>query len=64
MKSKLKTFLVILVACTMMVACSGKTIVVKQKSTPAKSTPPGQAKKVSGSNSAKSFAPGQQKKKK
>ncbi|MBC8109893.1 MAG: quinol oxidase subunit 4 [Verrucomicrobia bacterium] len=39
-------------------ACTHKTIVVTQKP-----LPPGQAKKVYGTKSAKPFAPGQQKKK-
>lgn len=46
-------------------ACSKKTVVLQPKSgttTKSGSLPPGQAKKVSGSKSAKEYAPGQQKK--
>ena len=45
-------------------SCSKHTaIVVVPKNNSSKSVPPGQAKKASGSQSAKQFAPGQQKKK-
>jgi len=48
-------------------ACSSKTIIVKSKTPPPgqekKSTAPGQVKKETGSQSAKPYAPGQQKKK-
>lgn len=39
------------------------TVVQQSKPDKAKPMPPGQAKKAAGSQSAKSFAPGQQKKK-
>ena len=42
-------------------SCTHKVVIVKR--TPAKSLPPGQAKKIAGTQSAKPFAPGQQKKK-
>ena len=53
------SYLFILVAFSLMLgsACTHKTVVVK----PGK-VPPGQAKKMTGSKSAKPFAPGQQKK--
>jgi len=41
-------------------ACSSKTVVVN--SNPSGKVPPGQAKKMTGSQSAKPYAPGQQKK--
>jgi len=41
-------------------ACSSKTVVVNSK--PSGHIPPGQAKKMTGSQSAKPYAPGQQKK--
>jgi hypothetical protein len=56
MKKILSFVLVILI----LSACSTKIAV---KGSPAKPLPPGQAKKVAGTQSAKPFAPGQQKKK-
>jgi hypothetical protein len=41
---------------------SRKVVIIKQP-TKVKTLPPGQAKKVTGSQSAKAYAPGQQKKK-
>jgi hypothetical protein len=41
-------------------ACTRKVVVVKRA--PAAKMPPGQAKKVTGSQSARPYAPGQQKK--
>ncbi len=46
----------LLVGCVAFVACSTSTVVTN------KTLPPGQAKKITGSQSAKPFAPGQQKK--
>jgi hypothetical protein len=45
-------------------SCSSnrKVVIVKQP-TKVKTLPPGQAKKITGSQSAKAYAPGQQKKK-
>jgi len=42
-------------------SCMHRVVVVKN--TPPNNLPPGQAKKVTGSQSAKPYAPGQQKKK-
>lgn len=50
-------FLPVLLALLTMTACTHKTVVVKEKN-----VPPGQIKKVTGSKSAKPYAPGQQKK--
>ena len=43
-------------------SCYRKVVVVKTPPAPAKKLPPGQAKKITGSRSAKAYAPGQQKK--
>lgn len=49
-------FAVLMISIILFSACSHSTH-------PSKSIPPGQAKKISGSKSAKPYAPGQQKKK-
>lgn len=60
---KLNYLIVILAAAFMMgSACTRKVVVVKRTPVPAAKMPPGQAKKVTGSQSAKAYAPGQQKK--
>lgn len=46
----------------LMSACSGHTVHAKTTKAPAKTLPPGQMKKLTGSQSAKQYAPGQQKK--
>jgi len=48
---------------TSCVVVEKRTTVVQSKSVKSKPMPPGQAKKMHGSQSAKPFAPGQQKKK-
>lgn len=47
----------VMIAMLVLTACSRRTIVVKEKN-----VPPGQIKKVTGSKSARPYAPGQQKK--
>lgn len=59
MKRILSIIIVVFVAILLSTSCGGPVIV---KSTP-KKVPPGQMKKATGSQSAKSYAPGQQKKK-
>jgi hypothetical protein len=56
------SYLILMLFCTLLVgsACTRKVVVVKR--TPAAKLPPGQAKKVTGSQSARAYAPGQQKK--
>lgn len=54
---KLLVFLTVI--CLSLVACTRKVYVYHSKP-----LPPGQAKKITGSKSAKPYAPGQQKKKK
>jgi hypothetical protein len=44
-------------------SCHRKVVIVKTTPGSVKRMPPGQAKKVNGSQSAKAYAPGQQKKK-
>lgn len=55
-------YLILMLILTLLIgsACSRKVVVVKR--TPVAKMPPGQAKKVTGSQSAKPYAPGQQKK--
>jgi hypothetical protein len=58
---KTKNLLMLLfMAAVLSTACSRKVVIVK--STPARHIPPGQAKKMGGSTSAKPYAPGQKKK--
>ena len=54
----MKTLLLFLVVSIFAISCTRRVYVVKRP------LPPGQAKKVAGQQSAKAFAPGQQKKKK
>ena len=54
-----KTFILITVISLSLAACTRKVYVYHHKP-----LPPGQAKKITGSKSAKPYAPGQQKKKK
>jgi hypothetical protein len=56
---KFTTYLLALVV--LFASCSSHTLIVKSGGS--KPLPPGQAKKVTGSQSAKPYAPGQQKKK-
>ncbi len=62
-------FLMLLLSALFLQVCtscsSNKKVVVVKQSAPAKvkTLPPGQAKKLTGSQSAKPYAPGQQKKK-
>jgi hypothetical protein len=59
----MKTNILLLSLCLTIVlttACSSKTVVVKSNSPG--HIPPGQAKKMTGAQSAKPYAPGQQKK--
>jgi hypothetical protein len=63
----MKRFLCFIVIAASIMSCSSKTVVYKPKpnSTSTTSTgkiPPGQMKKITGEQSAKSYAPGQQKK--
>lgn len=44
-------------------SCAPTAVVIAPKPAPTKQAPPGQAKKATGSKSAKAYAPGQQKKK-
>ena len=57
----LRTILIIAFTLSIASACNRKVIIVKN--TPSQTLPPGHAKKLAGSQSAKAFAPGQQKKK-
>jgi hypothetical protein len=57
---KIKIFLPVLLLVTLSVGCTRKVVVVKNPTV--KSLPPGQAKKMTGSKSAKPYAPGQRKK--
>jgi uncharacterized lipoprotein YajG len=59
MKRILSHVMVALVAAILLTSCMGPTIVA----TSPKKVPPGQMKKATGSQSAKAYAPGQQKKK-
>lgn len=56
MKKKLTLSVVALTSLVLLSQCSSSTVLVQ------KPLPPGQAKKVAGTQSAKPFAPGQQKK--
>ena len=56
-----KLLLLVFVAAVLSTSCSRKVVVVK--SHPSGHIPPGQAKKMNGSTSAKQYAPGQKKKK-
>ena len=59
---KMRFLLIIfLVALFVNTGCTRRIVVVKN--TPGHRLPPGQAKKIAGSQSAKPYAPGQQKKK-
>jgi len=60
MKTKLLA-LTWLIALLVSTSCTRRIVIVK--TTPAHRLPPGQAKKISGSQSAKPYAPGQVKKK-
>jgi len=55
-----RLIIVLLVTLSLSTACTRKTVIVK--TTPSGKIPPGQAKKMTGSKSAKPYAPGQQKK--
>ncbi len=55
-----KVLLLLTMTILLSTACSHKTVVVKKN--PSGHVPPGQAKKITGSQSAKPYAPGQQKK--
>lgn len=59
MKKILSYSSMVLVAFLLLTSCAGPVVV----HTSPKKVPPGQMKKVTGSQSAKSYAPGQQKKK-
>jgi hypothetical protein len=63
--NKLKKFLMLYLVLILLgtASCTKHTMVVIAPKAPAKSVPPGQAKKATGSQSAKQYAPGQQKKK-
>jgi len=58
---KTKLLAICLASLFVYTSCMHRVVVVKN--TPANNLPPGQAKKVTGSQSAKPYAPGQQKKK-
>jgi len=55
-------YLILMLSCILLAgsACTRKVVVVKRA--PVAKMPPGQAKKVTGAQSAKAYAPGQQKK--
>jgi hypothetical protein len=55
---KLRQLILFFTICFFVISCTRKVYVVKRP------LPPGHAKKVAGQQSAKAFAPGQQKKKK
>jgi hypothetical protein len=60
----MKTYLLLLLTAALFLqvstSCTRKVVIVK--TVKAKPLPPGQAKKITGSQSAKPYAPGQQKK--
>ncbi|MDJ1501370.1 hypothetical protein [Xanthocytophaga agilis] len=61
-----KALLIVAITIVSLTSCiveKRTTVVQQSKPAKAKPMPPGQAKKAAGSQSAKSFAPGQQKKK-
>lgn len=62
----MKTYVLLLLAAALFLqvstSCSRTRKVVIVKPVKTKSLPPGQAKKITGSQSAKAYAPGQQKK--
>ncbi len=58
---KFKLFIIAFICLFSLSAMSCSTVRVKNKHAKAKSIPPGQAKKIVGTKSAKPFAPGQNK---
>jgi uncharacterized protein YceK len=60
---KIIVLIVLLIAVLFLMSnCSSHTVHAKSTKAPEKTLPPGQMKKLTGSQSAKQYAPGQQKK--